>query len=186
MLKFAAITFVTFVLLITFYKNQLVYKEPLNFKSYETQISYSEIQVGNWLALQNKDGKAFLISDPATQYILEAVSGVNSQGGDYMNLKTRNTLESINGYYDSNIIKNKLSGIKDAIAIKQNTQRTFFVVGGRYFAWQRLPNGQKDSTFYNIWSPKELTEADKTYIDYYKRVGLKVVFSNKEIVIFSL
>ena len=186
MLKFAAITFVTFVLLITFYKNQLVYKEPLNFKSYETQISCSEIQAGNWLALQNKDGKAFIISDPATQYILEAVSGVNSQGGMYMDLGARRILESINGYYDINTIVNKLVNIKDLVTEKPNPKETFFVVGGRYFAWQRLPNSQKDSTFYNIWSPKELTEADKTYIDFYKRVGLKVVFSNKEIVIFSL
>ena len=186
MLKFAAITFVTFILLVTFYKNQLVYKEPLNFKSYETQISCSEIQAGNWLALQNKDGKAFIISDPATQYILEAVSGVNSQGGMYMDLGARRILESINGYYDINTIVNKLVNIKDLVTEKPNPKETFFVVGGRYFAWQRLPNSQKDSTFYNIWSPKELTEADKTYIDYYKRVGLKVVFSNKEIVIFSL
>ena len=103
-----------------------------------------------------------------------------------MDLNTRRILESINGYYDANTIKNKLSTVKDLVAVKQSGQKTFFVVGGRYFAWQRLPISQKDSTFYNIWSPKELTEADKTYVDYYKRVGLKVVFSNKELVIFSL
>ncbi len=184
--KVVGISFVAFVLLLTFYKNQLVYKEPLNFKNYQTQISTAEIQAGSWLASQNKDGKAFLVSDPATQYILEAVSGVNSQGGMYMDLNTRRILESINGYYDANTIKNKLSNVKDLVAAKQSGQKTFFVVGGRYFAWQRLPISQKDSTFYNIWSPKELTEADKTYVDYYKRVGLKVVFSNKELVIFSL
>jgi hypothetical protein len=185
-LKFASIVFVAFVLLVTFYKNQLVYKEPLNFKSYETQISYSEIQAGNWLTSQNKDGKAFLISDPATQYILEAVSGVNSQGGMYMDLNTRRSLESINGYYDANTLKNKLLSVKDLVTTQTNPQKTYFVVGGRYFTWQRLPISQKDSTFYNVWAPKELTQADKTYVDYYKRIGLKVVFSNKEIVIFAL
>jgi hypothetical protein len=185
LLKFIGIAFITTVLLITFYKNQLVYKAPLNFKSYETQISTSEIQAANWLASQNKDGKAFLVSDPATQYILEAVSGVNSQGGAYMGLRTRQTLESINGYYDAQVMQNKLLSIKDQVATGSNS-RTFFVVGGRYFAWQLLPKAQKDSTFYNIWSPQEITAADQTYIDYYKRVGLKVVYSNKEMVIFSL
>jgi hypothetical protein len=186
MLKVIGIVFVTLVLLLTFYKNQLIYKQPLSFNSYETQISPAEIQAGNWLAMQNKDGNAFLVSDPATQYVLEAVSGVNSQGGMYMDLNTRDILESINGYYDANTIKSKLSNVKDLVTGKPNAKETFFVVGGRYFAWQRLPNSQKDSTFYNIWSPKALTEADKTYVDYYKRVGLRAVFSNKEIVIFSL
>jgi hypothetical protein len=186
MFKVIGIVFVTLVLLLTFYKNQLVYKQPLSFNTYETQISPAEIQAGNWLTMQNKDGKAFLVSDPATQYVLEAVSGVNSQGGMYADLNTRRILESINGYYDANTIKSKLSNVKDLVTGKPNTKETFFVVGGRYFAWQRLPNSQKDSTFYNIWSPKELTEADKTYVDYYKRVGLKAVFSNKELVIFSL
>jgi hypothetical protein len=185
-LKIISITFVTLVLLLTFYKNQLIYKEPLNFKSYETQISTAEIQAGNWIASQNKDRKAFLVSDPATQYILEAVSGVNSQGGMYMDLSTRKALEAINGYYDINLVKNKLLSVKDLVTAKSSKQITFLVVGGRYFAWQRLPNVQKDSTFYNIWSPKELTEADKTYIEYYTRMGLRVVFSNKELVIFAL
>jgi hypothetical protein len=81
LIKFIGISFVVSVLLLTFYKNQSVYKEPLNFKSYQTQVSTAEIQAGNWLATQNKDNKGFLVSDPATQYILEAISGVNSQGG---------------------------------------------------------------------------------------------------------
>jgi hypothetical protein len=102
-----------------------------------------------------------------------------------MDLRTRQTLESINGYYDAQAMQNKLLSIKDQVATGSNS-RTFFVVGGRYFAWQLLPKAQKDSTFYNIWSPQEITAADQTYIDYYKRVGLKAVYSNKEMVIFSL
>ncbi len=185
-LKFISIVFLTLILLVTFYKNQLVYKEPLNFKGYETQISYSEIQVGDWLSTQNKNDKAIIVSDPATQYILEANSGVNSQGGAYMDLKTRKILESINGYYDLNFMKNTLLSVKDAVDTRQAFRKTYFVVGGRYFAWQRLPNSQKESTFYNIWSPREITETDQIYIDYYKRIGLKEVYSNKELIIFEL
>ena len=111
--KVFCLVFVTFVLLITFYENQLTYKQPLNFHNLQTQISPVEISAGDWLASQKQNGQALLISDPATQYILEAVSGVNSQGGMYMDLNTRRILESINGYYSLGDVKTKLTEVKD-------------------------------------------------------------------------
>ncbi|MCL5010581.1 MAG: hypothetical protein M1289_03170 [Patescibacteria group bacterium] len=177
----------TAVLLIVFYKNQIVYKEPLHFGNYVTQISKEEINASDWLASYNK-GNSFLVSDPSTQYILEAVSGVNSQGGVYMNLRTRKTLEAINESYNSGLIKEKLLSIKDVIASDNAVGRkVLFAVGGRYFAWQRLPAYQKESTFYNIWSPRAISHNDKAYVNFLKNSqGFRLLYENSQIAIFKV
>jgi len=186
--KTFGIAWLTLVMVMTFYVNQLVYKGPLHFKTYETQISKGEIEAGNWLSSYNKKGNTFLISDPSLQYVLEAISEVNTQGGAYMDLQTRKTLKSVNGSYDPVFVKDKLLSIQDLLPSDQKPDRkVLFAVGGRYFAWQRLPANQKESSFYNIWSPKTMTENDKTYVDFLANSKqFKAVYRNDEIVIFEV
>ena len=186
-LKVVSLTFLTFVFIITFYKNQLVYKQPLHFKSFETQISFEEIEAGKWLKLHS-NGNQFLISDPSLQYVLEAESGVNTQGGAYMSLTTREALMEINGSRDPEFIKSKILSIKDLIPSENKPGRkTLFVVGGRYFAWQMLSRGEKESTFNNIWSPKLIKDEDRAYIDFLSHTKeFKMIYKNDELVIFEV
>ncbi|MBI2049686.1 hypothetical protein HYT32_02160 [Candidatus Roizmanbacteria bacterium] len=187
-LKSIGSSFLVLLLVITFYKNQLAYKEPLRFEAYDTQISVSEIKAGEFLSSFNKDGTAFIISDPSLQYILEAISGINTQGGAYMDLQTRIVLDSINGVYNTEFIINKLSEIHDLIpdAQKQN-RKILFVIGGRYFAWQRLTVEQKEKTFYNVWSPRKLMEDDIVYLDFLiSSLNFKIVYRNDEIAILEV
>ena len=186
-LKFISFTWITAVLLITFYNNQLMYKEPLHFGNYVTQISSGEVEAAKWLR-KNNNGNFFLVSDPSLQYILEANSGVNTQGGVYMNLASRKALESINGSYNADFIKTQILSINDALESDQNKNReVLFAVGGRYFAWQTLPSSQKESTFYNVWSPKETTLNEQTYIDFLKGSGkFKLLYQNREVAIFEV
>ncbi len=186
--KTLGIIWLILIMVMTFYINQSVYKGPLHFETYETQISKGEIEAGNWLSAYNKKGEAFLISDPSLQYVLETVSEVNTQGGVYMSLQTRKTLESVNGSYDPVFIKDKLLSIKDLLpSTQQSDRKVLFAVGGRYFAWQRLPAVQKESSFYNVWSPKTESQNDKTYTDFLLNSGqFKVVYKNDELTIFEV
>ncbi len=188
LLKAISFTLLTVSLAITFYNNQLLYKEPLHFGNYVTQISKGELDASLFLASYNKKGNGFLVSDPSLQYILEANSGVNTQGGVYMNLSTRKALESINGSYNPQFIKDKILSIKDALLSDRNPDRqVLFAVGGRYFQWQALPKNQRESTFYNVWSPKNITPNDQTYIDFLKNSKqFKLLYQNKEIAIFQV
>jgi hypothetical protein len=187
-LKVLSIFWLTLVLLITFYKNELTYKDPTHFSYYDTQLSYREIEAGQALSAYTKGQNALLISDPSLQYILETTSGVNTQGGVYMDLQTRKTLVSINTFYDPRYIKDKLLTVKDLIPSENKAgEKVFFAVGGRYFAWQNLPIKQKLSTFYNIWSPRKISLNDKAYIDFLaKSKQFKEVYKNDEIAIFEV
>lgn len=184
-LKIVSLSFITFCLLIVFYKNQLGYKYPLHFDNYSTQVSYGEIEAGKWIGENEKN--AMIISDPSLQYILEATSGVNSQGGVYMDTRTRQILSSISYSMDTSYVRNKLLNIKDLLPSEQKNKKTLFVVGGRYFAWQTLPQNEKMSSFYNIWSPQKLTDENETYVDFLsKSTQFKVVYRNSEVVIFEV
>ncbi len=187
-LKTVSFIFLTLVMLLTFYNNQLMYKGPLHFQNYVTQISYGELQAAAWLSSHNKNGNDFLISDPSLQYILEANSGVDTQGGVYTNLNTRKALESINGSYNTQFIKSELLSIKDSLPKDQNLNRkVLFAVGGRYFAWQELPQSQKESSFYNIWAPKDITSTEQNYINFLKNSKqFKLLYENRQIAIFEV
>ena len=187
-LRLLGIAWLTFVLLVTFYKNQLVYKGPLHFQDYETLVSPQEFAAGDWLANYQKNDHLFLISDPSLQYILEASSGVNTQGGVYMDLQTRKALISINGSFDPEFIKHQLLSIKDLNqSDNQLSHKTLFVIGGRYFAWQNLSNEEKESTFYNIWSPVQMNTYNKIYFDFLNQSQqFKLLYKNDQLAIFEV
>jgi len=185
--RVAAISMMILISTIVFYKNQVAYKEPLHSGTLETQISFEEIQAANWLILHKGDNQ-FLVSDPSSQYIFEAISEVNTQGGVYMNLSSRNALISINKLNDPVLIKSKLLRVKDDLLKKQNYPgKTLFVIGGRYFAWQDLPEKQKQSSFYNVWSPRLITSDDQSRIDFLaKSKQFKLIYKNSEVAIFEI
>lgn len=184
-LKYLGILWIAFVLLITFYRNQLVYKDSLHFQNNETQVSFGEIEAGEFLASYNKNGKMFLISDPSLQYIFEATSGINTQGGAYMDTQTRRDLIAINGSYDGQFIKNKLLEVKDLVSSTDG--KRLFAVGGRYFAWQNFSNEQKQSTFYNIWTSRQMSNSDLNYVNFLKKSDkFRLIYQNKEVAIFEI
>ncbi|MBI4097744.1 MAG: hypothetical protein HY426_01785 [Candidatus Levybacteria bacterium] len=184
-IRTAGILFIGLVLLITFYKNQLIYKEPLHFKNYETQISFDEIAAGEWLASYTEGERTFLITDPSLSYILEAISGVNTQGGAYMSLESRKILSDLRNTNDSALLKIELLRIRDQL--DQDREEVLFVLGGRYFEWQRLSESEKQSSFYNIWSPKLTRDQDKSYIEFIKNSPeFEAIYENDQLVIFRL
>lgn len=180
-------SFLMLILLVVFYINQNTYKSSLYFEGYASQISYEEIAAGNWLKAHMP--YAFLISDPSTQYVLEAVSGDNTQGGAYMNLQTRRTLSRIAYDYNAKEVRSQLLSIHDALpSVDASREQTLLVLSGRYFAWQRLPQSEKDSFYYNIWSAQMLSSSDKLYIEQFLQQNpyYKVVYSNSEMVILQV
>lgn len=180
------ILFIGFVLLINFYINQNTYKEPLQFKNYETQISYGELEAGKWLSSYAKEKKVFLISDPGLQYILETVSSVDTQGGAYMGLGERKILADLKNTQDTAYLKRRLLQIEDHLDPKADSE-VLVVLGGRYFEWQRLHDAEKESTSYNIWSPRLIKSQDKSYIDFIENSSeFEKIYENDELVIFKI
>lgn len=185
-LRVFGILFIGVVLLITFYKNQLIYKGPLHFKNYETQVSYEEIEAGEFLSSYTEGKKVFLVTDPSLQYILEAVSGINTQGGAYMGLEERKILSELKNTNDSALLKIKLLEISDHLD-QEESDEVLFVLGGRYLEWQRLSEFEKESASSNIWSPKMIRDQDRSYIEFIKNSPqFEAIYENDQLVIFKI
>lgn len=179
LIRTLSVAWLTFALLIVFFKSESFYKEPLYFDGKQSHISQNELEAAKYLS-NNFGSDALLLSDPSTQYILEAASGINTQGGAYATKETRKIIASLD--------LTKIRNIRDQLSYENvNRKKTLLALGGRFFAWRQLPQTQRLSFFYNIWQPRILEPQDHLYIDdLINNQNVKLLYSNKELVILEI
>lgn len=182
----AIMIFLISVLIGIFIVNSVHWKNILNYKDILTHISPTELQAAEFL--KNKYGKTniLLVSDPATQNILETFSGVNSQGGVYANQNTREQLMTIFQATAPVEIKDRLYLIKDAL--ETTDEKRLFVLSGRYFQWQMASKKYKQALYFNIWTPSDLTFDNKKYINFLSSdlAHFALVYENPTVAIFEV
>lgn len=169
---------------VNFYLNQLTFKEQFYFKGFYSHFSFAEVEASEWLK-RNFNNNTILISDPGTQYILEALSGINSPGGAYMSEENRLKLRSINTTQDPKEIKDIILRLKDGLDVEKPVEKKLFIVGGRYFAWQKLPEDQQKSFYYNVWRPHRLLVVDQASLNFLTN-NFKVLYQNDELTILDI
>ncbi len=166
-----------------FYFNQLAYTSYLYYQGRYSHISQTELKTASWLSRKYDKDSTLIISDPSTQYILEGLSGVNSQGGAYTTLETRKILADVNNLTNTEEIRQKLLTIKDN---NLPTQKRLLILSGRYFSWQAFPEDRKQSFFYNIWTPREVDMSNYSLINSLSSdPNFNIVYQNSELVIFE-
>ena len=150
------------------------------------QISRSELEAAAFLKA-NYDKNAMLISDPATQHILEPLSGVNTPGGAYANRQTRSNLDEIGKSNDSGEIKVKLQEIEDTV-VNEKPEILLLALSGRCFIWQDASLVRKMDLAYNVWAPASLNINNHVAINNFlaPNSGFKEVFRNDSIAILQL
>lgn len=141
-----------------FVSNAYTWQKPVLFHGIASQVSSDEIAAAKFLK-SNYEG-AFLVSDPATQGILEALSGIDTQGGPYMNTESRKNLLGMN--------------------LKPET---FLAVSARTMKWFATDPKDQMSIAFNVWRPDALSITDQLYI---ARLGLNEIYRNPSIVLFKL
>ncbi len=177
---FIAIFFLTFLI------SQLNYKNIIVYKNYASHISYQDIEAASWLTTHTKPND-LIISDPATQYVLEAISGTNSQGGAYMDDNSRKLLISLEQETNPTLYISKLRQIQDLFPENNLGNQKYFILSGRYISWQKLPDDQQRSFFYNIWSPKDLDPNLPENIDrVFNSDQFELVYQNNQIRIYKI
>lgn len=149
-------------------------------------VSQADLEAGNWLKLNYNPKNTFLISDPQTQDVLEALSQINTQGAAFPTLKTKEILTAAGKESDPYGLYQRLLLIEDKLE-KKKPEKILFVVSGRYFVWQRFPWEWKKSYSYQVWTAQKIWEADRLMIEELaKSRYFKKVFQNQEMVIFEI
>lgn len=183
--KGLSLLMITIAVGLIFTTNSLAWQKPVLFHGIASQVSGDEQRAAS--ALKSLLGQeAFLVSDPATQYIMEALSGVNSQGGAYMIESTRAHIIGALESPDQTQFVQHLSQIDDLLTPAPNAQK-LLVVSGRTFKWLESPSEKRNSITYNIWRPEALSLDNALMIETWKeRFGLQEVYRNASVVILVI
>ncbi len=157
------ILFYIFIYIGIFVANSYYWKNILNYKNILTHISPNEIKASEFIKNKYSGNDILLISDPATQNIIETLSGINSQGGAYANKRTRGQLIAISDATVPQEIRDRLYLINDTIELVAGIR--LLVLSGRYFQWQLASVQNKNALYFNVWTPSDLTYNNKKYIE---------------------
>jgi hypothetical protein len=177
----------TAVTLLIFVTNTTVWKNPVVFRGIASHVSADEQEAARILkGRYGNNPHAFLISDPATQYILEPLTGINAQGGAYMTTESRQALldalqsDTVEGFVRT------LSRIQDGLHPKQQ-RAILFAVTSRTFTWMEQDTNTKLSIAYNVWRANALSLDNNLMIQQWQhRFHLQEVYRNSSIVVFEI
>ena len=165
--------------------NSLYWKQGLWHLDKKAHLSLDEVAAAEFLK-KNYTSQDLIISDPSTQYILEALSGVNSAGGAFASQKTRQLLSEAYSQDDISKKSDLLNQIQDKII--NHPKNKLFIVSGRYFLWQKTSKTQQLAFNYNIWTPQQLTLKDIEKINKMTKKNdyFAPIYANKYLVIFKI
>jgi len=168
---------------LVFTTNIYAWQKPVMFRGIASQVSADEIDAGSRLQDMYNDSTMLMISDPSTQYILEALSGINTQGGAYMIQSTRSAFFDLFASSDSNVFKSRLSEIHDLLEL-ENSYTKLLVLSGRTFKWLESTPYDRNSIAYNIWRPEALSLQNNSTIESWKQqYNLQEIYRNPSVVV---
>ncbi|MBI2617228.1 hypothetical protein HYW55_03790 [Candidatus Gottesmanbacteria bacterium] len=184
---FRSLAYMVFLVTILgiFITNSAYFKSINLYEDTYVQVSPSEVKAAEYLKKTYGGSTALLISDPATQNVLEALSTINSAGGAYADAEIRGLLIDLTIATDSSEMRDGLTKISDRL---DSSDRRLFVVGGRYFAWQNATVADKQAYFFNVWAPVDLSLADYRRIEKLKQTpsDFTFVYENPGLSIFEV
>lgn len=184
-MKGLSVVIVTLAAGLIFVANVSAWQKPVMFRGITSQISIDEMKAAEILREKNINHDMFLISDPATQYIMEPLSGVNSQGGAYMNAATRARIIAALTSSDQKQFDQNISYIHDLLK-PETTSKKILVVSGRTFKWLESPEDKRNSISYNIWRPEALSLENMITVDTWKeQFHLTEIYRNAGVVILA-
>lgn len=185
-LRYALLTILVSTQIIIFSVNQKNFKEAFSYEETFTSASQEEIDAGDFLRRYYGGREdVLLVSDPATQHVLEALSTVNTQGGAFAHPQTRIAVDDTFPQDNPRQVQELLGSIKDGLS-DEYPQTILFAVSGRFLVWQNLPDELRLDETYLIWGPKDLTPQGEDYIDLLTKGGFKKIFQNKGVSILEV
>ncbi len=186
-LKTTSYLLLTLTLIPIFLNSSNLIKKHHSYTATTNQMSLAELQAAQFLKQNYFRSDTLLVSDPATQQILEPLSGINTPGGAYMNQTNRQLLLKAYQHSNLNQAKNTLWQIKDSLSPKHTPQRLLLVTSGRYFAWSKTSQENQLNLSYNTWTYRPLSFSDQKYINLLSQnPNFTPIYSNSGLTIFQV
>ncbi|OGC50729.1 hypothetical protein A2716_01685 [candidate division WWE3 bacterium RIFCSPHIGHO2_01_FULL_40_23] len=174
----------TLILILTV--NVHIFKQTPSYGEIYSHVSPSEIDAASFLKDQYNSKNVMLISEPATMFVLEGLSGVNSPGGAYTSEATRRTLSRIYLIRNSETLGRDLFEIKDSISTDK-PDKILFAISGRLSEWELSDEERRLGIYWNVWTPRDITLREEALVTFLKQYsGFKEVFRNHGVVILEL
>ncbi len=172
---------------LVFFYNQNTFKHALAYGTIRTTASTYEWEAAQFLRSTYGDHPSvLLVSDPATQHVLEGLSGINTQGGGFATTATREVVDAAFPLTDATQTYQEFLTLKDVL-YEDYPDMVLFAVSGRFMNWQHLEEKFRYDEGYNIWSARDLTPEGQGYANQLaQQDGFKQVFSNPAMVIFEI
>ncbi len=164
--------------------NARYWKDFVRYQNQATLVSDFEIEAAKFLKNTYSGKDTLIVSDPATAYVLEAVSGINSPGGAYMNQRNRELVNSVLGAENQDSFTANIFAIADT---KATPPRTFILaLSGRTYQWYKNEDANKYNLSFNIFTPRKLPLGALSYAENVNQYGGQIVFANREIILFEI
>lgn len=166
-MKIALVVLAAVALFVNLIANFYYWKIDLNYQGYWTHSNFEDEHIADLLWQKYTNQPVLLISDPATQHILEGLSGINSAGGAYGTQANRLLIANL---YRSTSIENflcDLSQISDNLTAP--TTQKILAFSGRSFLWFESSLADKLLFNYNVWSPNNLSLNNQYFINSLKK-----------------
>ncbi len=165
--KFLILIISLFTLFSTLIANFYFWKVDLNYQSSWSHSNQEDEQIADLLWQHYFKQPVLLISDPATQHIIEGLSGINSAGGAY---GTKDNRLLIANLYRSTSIENFLCDLlKISDSVTTSTTKKILAFSGRSFLWFESELSDKLLFNYNVWSPNNLSLRNQYFINSLKK-----------------
>lgn len=165
--------------------NSMYWKDGIVVGSEFRHISDDDIAAAQVLFERYSGVRVLLVSDPATQFVLEGMGGVDTVGGAYMPIAIRqklvDVLETQNPQYLFYLTSNMTDGVPGAIV------RRVVAISGRTFVWLSASPEVRLLFSYNVWSPQVLSDNQKLYLDTLRRsAGFREIYVSPTLHLFEV
>ena len=177
---------ITIATAVLFYTNIWSWQLPLVFRSQASYVSSDEYNASKFLVDHYNKTTTFIVSDPSTQSIMEALTGIESQGGVYMNTTSRLSISQAFDSQTPNQFIRTITTITDTI---DRSPKSIYlvVVSARLFQWLDSTPQERSDIAYNIWGPQSFSLEDRSHLtDLVKTFQLKTVYKNESLAIVEI
>jgi hypothetical protein len=150
-----------------------------------SHITQDDIEAATVLWKAGENQRALVVSDPATQFFMEGMAGVDTIGGAYMKPSERKKLLPALEQRSPEQLVEAIGTLEDGV--NQDYEAVYLVLSGRTLVWADKPAEDRLGFQTNVWMPTGLTLEDVAFgtaLDGLE--GVRLLYRSPYIMVFKI